>query len=197
MRHIINHQGSDKMRISSVSRLTDTPVSTIRAYETWGLLTPPRRLENGYREFEAYHIAQVKIIRLIFGGFLNKRLRALSMKVLHASAAQDWEVCKRKTYEYMQGIQSERKRAMDAIDSIKVASVSKQLIYEMDLAQSHLYTSEEAADIISTTKGSIRNWERNGLINCDVKRYERRRYDDIDLEPGTIRIRKKGGPRYS
>ena len=36
--------------------------------------------------------------------------------------------------------------------------------------------------MINTTKGSIRNWERNGLINRGVKRYERRIYLAMDIE---------------
>ena len=37
------------MKISEISELTNTPASTIRAYEKWGLITPPQRQSNGYR----------------------------------------------------------------------------------------------------------------------------------------------------
>lgn len=46
------------MRISEVSELTNTPASTIRAYEKWGVITPPQRQSNGYRVYEIYHVTQ-------------------------------------------------------------------------------------------------------------------------------------------
>lgn len=43
-------------------------------------------------------------------------------------------------------------------------------------------SAAEAANLIHTTKDSIRNWERNGLINVGVQPYERRTYGANDVE---------------
>ena len=81
------------MRISEVSELTNTSASTIRAYEKWGLITLPQRQRNGYRVYEVYHVTQVKIVRLLFGGFLNRRLRKMTYQIDNAMKVRDHELC--------------------------------------------------------------------------------------------------------
>jgi MerR family transcriptional regulator, copper efflux regulator len=51
------------MRIGELSRLTDTPVRTIRYYEEIGLLPPADRSESGYRLFEDDHLRHLRFIR--------------------------------------------------------------------------------------------------------------------------------------
>lgn len=172
------------MRISSVSKLSNTPVSTIRAYEKWGMISPVERLENGYRVFEQYHVTQIKIIRLLFGEYLNKHLRKLTMQIIYASVARDRKLVIEKTMNYLEALHSKKNQAMSTIEIIKNKSTQNLLQYGkvQKTDEVMLYSVEKAAGMIGTTKGSIRNWERNGLINCQVKRYERRQYTTIDIE---------------
>ncbi|MFD9509022.1 MerR family DNA-binding transcriptional regulator [Streptomyces mirabilis] len=41
------------MRIGELAKLTDTPARSLRYYEAQGLIEP-RRLPNGYREYDDY-----------------------------------------------------------------------------------------------------------------------------------------------
>ena len=47
-------------------------------------------MSNGYRMFEKKHIYQVRICSLVFGGFVNKRLRKISMGLIFA--AREWDL---------------------------------------------------------------------------------------------------------
>jgi DNA-binding transcriptional MerR regulator len=60
------------MRIGELAALSHTPTRSLRYYEQQGLLTP-RRLENGYREYDPYLIDRAMQIRgLIDSGISTK-----------------------------------------------------------------------------------------------------------------------------
>ena len=77
--------GEEGLKIGSLSQLTGVKAGTIRFYEKCGFLEPAKRLPNGYRVFCKRHIYQIRVCRLAFGGFVNKRLRKMSRDVLRAS----------------------------------------------------------------------------------------------------------------
>jgi DNA-binding transcriptional MerR regulator len=51
------------MRIGELSRLTATPVDTIRHYEREGLLAPPPRTDAGYRVYGSPDVERLHFIR--------------------------------------------------------------------------------------------------------------------------------------
>lgn len=51
------------MQIKELSRATGVDVETIRFYEKQGLLPPPARRENGYRDYAASHLERLSFIR--------------------------------------------------------------------------------------------------------------------------------------
>lgn len=169
------------MKISEISRLTNTPTSTIRAYEKWGLITPPKRQSNGYRVYETYHVTQVQIVRLLFGGFLNRRLRKITYQIDNAMKIRDQKMCMECTLRYQEALLEEKGIALSAIEMIRSAAENRQ-IEAHDQSENKRISAAEAANLIHTTKDSIRNWERNGLINIGVQPYERRTYGINDVE---------------
>lgn len=52
------------MKIGELARLTDVSTSSIRFYEKHGLLPPPTRLENGYREYPETIVSRMKTISM-------------------------------------------------------------------------------------------------------------------------------------
>jgi DNA-binding transcriptional MerR regulator len=50
------------MQISELSERTGTPAKTIRYYEETGLLPPPSRRPNGYREYSEPDIDRLKLV---------------------------------------------------------------------------------------------------------------------------------------
>ena len=79
-----------EFQIGKISTLTNVKTGTIRFYEKCGFLSPVKRLPNGYRVFEEKHIYQIRICSLVFGGFVNKRLRRLSMELIFF--AREWDL---------------------------------------------------------------------------------------------------------
>lgn len=51
------------MRIGEAARRSGLPTSTIRYYEDIGLLPPPARTPNGYRDYEAEAVERLRFVR--------------------------------------------------------------------------------------------------------------------------------------
>lgn len=51
------------MKIQQVAEKTGLTSKTIRFYEQKGLITPPHRAENGYRDYREQHINELQMIR--------------------------------------------------------------------------------------------------------------------------------------
>ncbi len=50
------------MQIKTFSQITGLPAKTIRYYEEVGLLPPPRRRENGYREYDERDVSRARFV---------------------------------------------------------------------------------------------------------------------------------------
>ena len=163
------------MKISQISELTNTPASTIRDYESSKFIEPAERLGNGYRVFNKRHILQIKLCRLVFREFVSKHLRRASLQVLYAAAQWDMLLCRQNIETYIALLETEIQKANDVIDVIKKwASGAKD--------ENPEYTLKMAAECIGTTKETIRNWERNGLLSKNFSAYQRRIYKTSDIE---------------
>ncbi len=76
-------------KAGELSKIVNVKAGTIRFYEKCGYLEAVDRLPNNYRIYNDHHIYQVKICRLVFGGFVSKSLRKTSLKILEAAKAWD------------------------------------------------------------------------------------------------------------
>ncbi|MFH0264786.1 Cu(I)-responsive transcriptional regulator [Vibrio rumoiensis] len=66
------------MNISQASSLTGLSAKSIRFYEDKGIITPPRRLNNGYRDYQESQLEQLKIVaRARMVGFHLDECKAL------------------------------------------------------------------------------------------------------------------------
>jgi DNA-binding transcriptional MerR regulator len=61
------------MRIGELSGRTGVPTRMLRYYEEQGLITP-RRLENGYREYDEYLVERVQKIRGLMDSGIPTRI---------------------------------------------------------------------------------------------------------------------------
>ncbi len=50
------------MQIKLLEARSSLPRDTLRFYERSGLITPPRRLPNGYRDYDEHTLAELKFI---------------------------------------------------------------------------------------------------------------------------------------
>ena len=81
------------VQIQELSQITGVPGKTIRFYESTGLLPPPKRRANGYRDYGEADIDRVKLVagarRLDFSLDDIKEILALRDRRL-GKALQNW-----------------------------------------------------------------------------------------------------------
>ncbi len=71
------------MQIKELAKATGLSAATIRFYESQGLLTKVKRLQNGYREYSQYHLDQLNLVfRAKDLGFSMKEVKELSNLLL-------------------------------------------------------------------------------------------------------------------
>ena len=151
-----------------MAKTTGVKEGTIRYYERCGFLETVDRLSNGYRVYTEHHLYQVKICQLVFCGFVNRKLRKVSMNLI--AAAKEWNLNVYETVaaEYQKAIQEDIERTRKVIE----IAIDKTSLRQLSSTQ---YTKKQAAILVGTTEESIRNWERNGLIPQAVP-YQKRYY---------------------
>lgn len=67
------------MKINELSKSTHTHIETIRYYEKQGVLSPPKRLANGYRFYDEESIEQLNFIKKCrMLGFSLENIRELN-----------------------------------------------------------------------------------------------------------------------
>ena len=164
----MNDKPSKTYRIGELSRLTGVKAGTIRFYEKCGFIGPVERASNGYRIYHERNIFQLRVCRLVFGGFVNKRLRRESLKVLDASAGWNLEAYERECANYQKAIAEDIERTRKAI-AICMDQMCREEREEKE------YSKKQAAAMVGVTPEAIRNWERNGLLGC-YEPYQRRFY---------------------
>lgn len=70
-----------RMKIGELAKLSNTPTRSLRYYEEQGLIIP-RRLENGYRDYDAYLIDRAMQIRGLIDSGVPTKIIALILPCL-------------------------------------------------------------------------------------------------------------------
>lgn len=156
-------------RIGELSRITGVKAGTIRFYEKCGYVGPVGRSANNYRFYDRRHVFQVRVCRLVFGGFVNRRLRRESLKVLDAAARWDMAAYAEETANYQRAVEEDIDRTEKAI------AICMERMGEKAGEEECRYTKKQAAALVGVTPEAIRNWERNGLLG-QFEPYQKRFY---------------------
>lgn len=164
----MNDKAKAVYRIGELSGLTGVKAGTIRFYEKCGFIGPIERSSNGYRIYHERNIFQIRVCRLVFGGFVNKRLRRESLKVLDASAGWNLEAYRKECANYQRAIEEDIERTRKAIDICMDQMCREE-------REKEEYSKKQAAAMVGVTPEAVRNWERNGLLGC-YEPYQRRFY---------------------
>lgn len=164
--------------IGQLSGLTGVKEGTIRFYERMGFLEKAQRRENGYRVFNERHVCQVKVCRLVFGGYVNRSLRRDSMELIRAAGCWNLEEYQKAAKRYEKAVEEQIDRTVKAI----ALCVERMETKDGEAAvSSHItYSKKQAAEMAAATPEAIRNWERNGLLPHGLP-YQRRYYDQEAL----------------
>lgn len=155
-------------KVGELAKATGVKEGTIRFYEKCGFLETVERLPNGYRIYKEHHFYQVTVCRLVFGGFVNKRLRKSSMQLIEAAKVWDIDAYEEAAAAYQNAIREDIERTKKVIEF----AVDETSLHETSNTQ---YTKKQAAKLVGTTEEAIRNWERNGLLP-QAAAYQKRYY---------------------
>ena len=163
---------------SDVAKLIGIHPNTVRLYEDLGLITRPERKTNGYRVFTDYHLIQFRIARLAFQvEVLQNGLRKQAAAIVKSCASGDMDKALYLTDLYLRQISEEKLNGETAIQ-IAGQILSGRTRISDDL----LLTRSQAALSLHITVDTLRNWERNGLLEEAKNQNGRRVYTSRDLE---------------
>lgn len=178
-------------RIGELSRITGVKEGTIRFYEKCGFVGPVERTSNNYRLYRRRHIYQIRVCRLVFGGFVNRRLRRESRKVLETSARWDLAAYGEAAANYQRAVEEDIEGTRKAIaicveqmsqigmEQMNQEAMSRKAMGQGAMGQraqeDQLCSKKQAAAMVGVTLESIRNWERNGLLG-QWESYQKRFY---------------------
>jgi len=146
-------------------------------YEEWGLIPLAERKANGYRVFTDYHIEQLRLARIAFQiEVLQNGLRKKVVEIIKLSANKDFDKAVRFAEEYRNQLQREKRNAEESI------GIAKQILSGKSVEQTLFLKRKEVSDYLDISMDTLRNWERNGLLQVKRKQNGYRTYTSDDIE---------------
>ncbi len=162
---------------TEVARNVGIHPNTVRMYEEWGLIPQAERKSNGYRVFTDFHIEQLRLARLAFQiEYLQNGLRKKVVDTVKLSANRDFDKALLFAKDYQSQIQREQINAEEAI------SIAKQIISGKSAEYTVYLKRKEVSDYLNISMDTLRNWERNGLLQVKRKQNGYRVYTGDDIE---------------
>ena len=162
---------------SEVAKIIGVHPNTVRMYEQWGLIPPAERKSNGYRIFTDFHIEQFRLARIAFQiEVLQNGLRKKALETIKLSAKKDFDKALSFAKEYLSQIQREQINAEESI------GIAKQILSGKSVGDTLFLKRKEVSDYLDISMDTLRNWERNGLIQVKRKQNGYRAYTSDDIE---------------
>jgi len=162
---------------AEVARIVGIHPNTVRMYEEWGLIPQAERKSNGYRIFTDFHIEQLRLARIAFQiEVLQNGLRKKVVETVKLSAKGDFDNALMLAEEYLCQIRQEQRNAEEAI------GIVKQILSGRTVEHTLFLKRKEVSDYLSISMDTLRNWERNGLLQVKRKQNGYRAYTGVDIE---------------
>lgn len=204
------------LHTSEIAKAAGVHPNTIRMYEQWGLLPAVPRSPTGYRLFTQDHLDQVKLIRLMMRcTMFGKGIRKNAYQILHLSAEGCFSEALQCARVLRDMIQTECRQAEEAekyleqwalrkTDGAKntksTRSESKSITPGNEKQKDNDSESEgfqlspgetvgfkTAVKLLSITPDTLRDWERNNLI--EIPRNPLNGYRQYGIEEiNTLRV---------
>ena len=162
---------------SQVAKIIGIHPNTVRMYEEWGLIPLAERKSNGYRIFTDFHIQQLRLARTAFQiEVLQNGLRKKAVDTVKLSAKGNFDKALMFAEEYLSQIQREK---INAEESIRIA---QQILSGKSAEHTLLLKRKEVSDYLDISMDTLRNWERNALLQVKRKENGYRIYTSDDIE---------------
>ena len=158
------------LKTSEVAKAVGVHPNTVRKYEEWGFLPPIPRTPSGYRTFTQAHVEQMRLARLaLHGGWPGRNIRQSAAAMVRKAASGDLGGALELAYNHLALVQAERAQAEAAADLLERWAKGTPT----DTTARSLRIGD-AARRLGLTADTLRNWERDGLL--DVPRDPRNGY---------------------
>ena len=162
---------------SDVAKIIGIHPNTVRMYEEWGLIPLAERKSNGYRIFTDFHIQQLRLARTAFQiEVLQNGLRKKAVDTVKLSAKGNFDKALMFAEEYLSQIQ---RKKINAEESIRIA---QQILSGKSAEHTLLLKRKEVSEYLDISMDTLRNWERNGLLQVKRKENGYRAYTSDDIE---------------
>lgn len=159
------------LRTAQIARECGIHVNTVRFYERVGLITPVPRDARDYRVFSPRHLYQVKVLRLLYGGdWPGRPVRARAAAILAKMKEWDLPGAERALCDYTEILERELDNARTAVELLREWERAEMASGE------ERYGMCDVARMLSVSRESMRNWERNNLIRIPREGANRTRY---------------------
>ena len=160
-----------------VAKIIGIHPNTVRMYEEWGLIPLAERKPNGYRVFTDFHIEKLRLARIAFQiEVLQNGLRKKVVETIKLSAKRDFDKALMFAKEYRSQIQREQINAEESI------AIAKQILSGKSVETTLFLKRKEVSDYLEISMDTLRNWERNGLLQVKRKKNGYRAYTSEDIE---------------
>ena len=162
---------------TEVAKIIGIHPNTVRMYEEWGLIPLAERKPNGYRVFTDFHIEQLRLARIAFQiEVLQNGLRKKVVETIKLSAKRDFDKALMFAEEYRSQIQREQRNAEESI------GIAKQILSGKSVGDTLFLKRKEVSDYLDISMDTLRNWERNGLLQVKRRQNGYRAYTNDDIE---------------
>lgn len=148
------------LNTTQIARAIGVHPNTVRLYEAWGFLPAVPRSPAGYRRFTERHLDQMRLARAaLHGGWPGKAIRESALALVRRAAAGDLAGAVKLAHDHLALVQAERVRAEVAARTVQRWADSGAL--EAPSAPLRMGAAARALDL---TTGTVRSWEREGLL---------------------------------
>jgi DNA-binding transcriptional MerR regulator len=149
-------------RTSDIARAGGIHTNTVRLYEDWGYIPPAPRAANGYRQFSAYHLDQIRVVRLALRlSWISGPMRTAALGIIFRSAEYDLDAARAHAAELDIMLSTEQAQAEAALSAVEDwlagTSITETRTAPLSIGQ--------AARTLEVSIDMLRNWERNGLLD--------------------------------
>lgn len=154
-------------RTADVARAGKIHPNTVRLYEAWGYIPAAQRAANGYRIFTAYHLDQIRVVRLALRlSWVSGPIRAAALEVIACSAAGDVTTAQAEADRLHVLLAAEQAQAEAALRAVEAWTTDSVPTDSAPPETSPVALSiSKTARLLGVSVDMLRGWERNGLVS--------------------------------
>lgn len=171
------------LRTSDIANAVGVHPNTVRLYEEWGFLPPIPRTASGYRQFNDFHLDQMRFARTaLHGGWPGQKIRHSALALVRCAASGELEEALMMARTHQSLVQGERDHAETA-----VLFIQQWLNGDIIEPTKSSLSVGQTAKFLDVSTDKLRDWERNGLIT--VPRNPQNNYRQYGAtEIGRVRV---------